>query len=151
MQVEVKTFEQLGAEELYKLLQLRSEIFVVEQECVFLDLDDKDQAALHVLGWEGSVLAAYARIFGPGDYFKEASIGRVAVREGFRGTGLGIHIMKECIQAVKHRFGHVNIALSAQKYLQQFYTDLGFLTEGKEYLEDGIPHIRMVLYGEASD
>ena len=151
MQVEVKTFKELGLEELYKLLQLRSEIFVVEQECVFLDLDDKDQSALHVLGWKGSELAAYARIFGPGDYFREASIGRVAVCEEFRGTGLGIQVMKESIKAVKQRFGPVNIALSAQKYLEQFYKDLGFLTEGKEYLEDGIPHIRMVLYGETRD
>ena len=148
MKVTVRTFQELGSDELYKLLQLRSQIFVVEQECVFLDLADKDQAAVHVLGWEGNELAAYARVFGPGDYFKDASIGRVAVQEGFRGTGLGIQIMKEAIQAVKHRYGPVNIVLSAQKYLEKFYTDLGFLTEGKEYLEDGIPHIRMVLYGE---
>ena len=151
MQVEVKTFEELGVEELYKLLQLRSEIFVVEQECLFLDLDDKDQSALHVLGWEGQELAGYARIFGPGDSFKEASIGRVAVRERFRGAGLGMQVMKESIRAAKRRFGPINIALSAQKYLRQFYTDLGFTAEGKEYTEDGIPHIRMVLYGETRD
>ena len=99
MQVEVKTFEELGVEELYKLLQLRSEIFVVEQECLFLDLDDKDQSALHVLGWEGQELAAYARIFGPGDSFKEASIGRVAVHPDFRGKGLGAAIMKATMAA----------------------------------------------------
>ena len=149
MKVSVKTFEELGLQELYKLLQLRSEIFVVEQECLFLDLDDIDQSALHVLGWEGSELAAYARIFGPGEYFKEVSIGRVAVRERFRGMGLGIQVMKESLKAAKHQFGPVNIALSAQKYLKHFYTELGFLTEGEEYLEDGIPHIRMVLYVEA--
>ena len=145
MQVTVRTFQELTLEELYKLLQLRSEIFVVEQDCVFLDADDKDQKALHVLGWEGSELAAYARVFGPGDYFTEASIGRVAVRETFRGRGLGIHIMKATIKAVEQRFGTSYIALSAQKYLKQFYLDLGFLPEGKEYLEDDIPHLRMVL------
>lgn len=151
MQVVVKTFEELEIEELYKLLQLRSEIFVVEQHCVFLDMDGKDQSALHVMGWDGSELVSYARVFGPGDYFKEASIGRVAVREQFRGGGMGMRIMQESIKAVKHRFGPVDIALSAQKYLQQFYTDLGFLTEGMEYLEDGIPHIRMVLRGDSSN
>lgn len=150
MQVKVSTFKELGLEELYQLLQLRSEIFVVEQECIFLDLDDRDQSALHVLGWEGSELAAYARVFGPGDYFDEASIGRVAVREKFRGRGMGLRIMQESIGAVKQRFGSVDIVLSAQKYLEHFYKDLGFLSEGKEYLEDGIPHIRMVLYGDVS-
>ena len=145
MQVDVKTFQELNLVELYKLLQLRSEIFVVEQDCIFLDADDKDQKALHVLGWEGSDLAAYARVFGPGDYFSEASIGRVAVREEFRGKGFGIQIMQASIKAVKKRFGTYHIALSAQKYLEQFYRDLGFRPEGEEYLEDGIPHLRMVL------
>ena len=145
MRVEVKTFQQLEPEELYKLLQLRSEIFVVEQECIFLDLDGKDQKALHALGWEGNELVAYARIFGPGDYFPEASIGRVAVRETFRGRGLGIQIMQESIAAAKNRFGISKITLSAQKYLEHFYADLGFISEGEEYLEDGIPHIRMVM------
>jgi ElaA protein len=150
MQVTIKTFPELTLEELYKLLQLRSEIFVVEQECIFLDMDDKDQKALHVLGWEGNELAAYARVFGPGDYFTEASIGRVAVGGSFRGRGLGIHIMKESIDAVKKRYAHAEIALSAQKYLEKFYEDLGFVTEGKEYLEDGIPHLRMVLQRDAN-
>ena len=145
MKVEVKTFQQLEPEELYKVLQLRSEIFVVEQECIFLDQDGKDQRALHALGWEGDELVAYARIFGPGDYFSDASIGRVAVRESSRGRGLGIQIMEESITAARKRFGATKIALSAQKYLEHFYTDLGFISEGEEYLEDGIPHIRMVM------
>ena len=98
--------------------------------------------------WNRSASSSIWKIKTTGDYFKDASIGRVAVQEGFRGTGLGIQIMKEAIQAVNHRYGPVNIALSAQKYLEKFYSDLGFITEGKEYLEDGIPHIRMVLYGE---
>ena len=151
MQVTVKTFQELTLEELYDLLQLRSEIFVVEQDCVFLDPDDKDQKALHVLGWEGSELAAYARVFGPGDYFTEASIGRVAVRERFRGRGFGIEIMRESVRAAAYRFGPIDIALSAQKYLEQFYKDLGFLPEGKEYLEDDIPHLRMVLKKDSNN
>jgi len=151
MQVTVKTFQELTLEELYDLLQLRSEIFVVEQDCVFLDPDDKDQKALHVLGWEGSELAAYARVFGPGDYFTEASIGRVAVRERFRGRGLGFQLMKESLKAVENRYGLTDIALSAQKYLEKFYIDLGFIPEGKEYLEDGIPHLRMVLHRDSKN
>ncbi|MEJ2583591.1 MAG: GNAT family N-acetyltransferase [Robiginitalea sp.] len=145
MQIIVKTFQELDIEELYKLLQLRSDIFVVEQDCVFLDPDDKDQSALHVLGWKGRELVAYARIFGPGEYFEQASIGRVAVKKSFRGRGYGVQIMQESIKAVKGHFGTTDIALSAQKYLEQFYRDLGFSTEGKEYMEDGIPHVRMVL------
>jgi len=145
MEVTVKTFQELTLEELYKLLQLRSDIFVVEQECVFLDPDDKDQKALHVLGWEESELVAYARIFGPGAYFTEASIGRVAVKKAFRGKGFGVQLMQASIQAIGRRFKTLNIALSAQKYLERFYRDLGFLPEGNEYLEDGIPHLRMVL------
>lgn len=145
MEVVVKTFGELQVEELYKLLQLRSDIFVVEQDCIFLDPDDRDQEALHVLGWEGTELVGYARIFGPGDYFEQASIGRVAVKKTFRGRGLGIQVMQASINAVKERFGREEITLSAQKYLETFYRDLGFKREGEDYLEDGIPHVRMVL------
>ncbi len=145
MEVVVKTFGELQVEELYKLLQLRSDIFVVEQDCIFLDPDDRDQEALHVLGWEGTELVGYARIFGPGDYFEQASIGRVAVKKTFRGRGLGIQVMQASINAVKERFGREEVTLSAQKYLEEFYRDLGFKREGEDYLEDGIPHLRMVL------
>ncbi len=151
MEVVVKTFGELQVEELYKLLQLRSDIFVVEQDCIFLDPDDRDQEALHVLGWEGSELVGYARIFGPGDYFEQASIGRVAVKKTFRGRGLGIQLMQASINAVKERFGREEITLSAQKYLEQFYRDLGFKRDGEDYMEDGIPHVRMVLEKESGN
>lgn len=149
MKVTVKTFQELNTTELYRLLQLRSDVFVVEQDCVFLDPDDKDQKALHVLGWEEGELVAYTRVFGPGDYFTGASIGRVAVKMGFRGKGLGVRIMEASIEAVKTRFSTSHIVLSAQKYLEQFYCDLGFVPQGEEYLEDGIPHVRMVLGEDA--
>lgn len=151
MEVAVKTFGELRVEELYKLLQLRSDIFVVEQDCIFLDPDDRDQTALHVLGWEGSELVGYARIFGPGDYFEQASIGRVAVKKTFRGRGLGLQVMQASLNAVKKHFGTEEVALSAQKYLEPFYSDLGFKTEGEDYLEDGIPHVRMVLKKESDN
>ena len=151
MQVIVKTFEELEVAELYKVLQLRSDIFVVEQDCIFLDPDDKDQSAIHILGWEGSDLVAYARAFGPGVYFEEASIGRVAVKEAYRGRGLGKQLMQESLKAVKTRFNTSHIALSAQKYLENFYRDLGFVTQGEDYLEDGIPDVRMVLKKDSSN
>ena len=144
MNTVVKSYQELTRDELYALLRLRSEVFVVEQDCVYQDIDDKDQKALHVLGWVGDQLAAYTRCFGPGDYFEYPAIGRVVVREAFRGKGLAKLIMQASIQAVESRHGEQPIKLSAQTYLLQFYRDLGFETVGEEYLEDGIPHMAMV-------
>lgn len=144
MKTVVKTYQELSRDELYALLRLRSEVFVVEQDCVYQDIDDKDQKALHVLGWEGENLAAYTRCFKAGDYFEYPAIGRVVVRENFRGKGLAKLIMQDSILAVEQRFGKQPIKLSAQTYLLQFYRDLGFETIGNEYLEDGIPHMAMI-------
>jgi ElaA protein len=144
METRLRTFDELSAGELYELLRLRSAVFVVEQQCIYLDLDGKDARALHLLGYEGEKLAAYTRIFAPGDYFEEASIGRVAVSPDFRGLGLGREIMQASLAAVEVRFGPVPICLSAQSYLRRFYEELGFRVEGDEYLEDGIPHIMML-------
>jgi len=145
MRVEIKPFNELNLQELYALLRMRSEIFVVEQQCVYLDLDGKDTEALHVLGWKGSELCGYCRVFRPGDYYKEASIGRVAVSTQFRGKGYGAQLMEFTIQAIQKEMGACPIAISAQAYLQRFYEELGFQPEGELYKEDGIPHIRMVL------
>jgi ElaA protein len=145
MRVEIKPFSGLNLDELYALLRLRSEIFVVEQQCIYLDLDGKDTEALHVLGWEGSELCGYCRVFRPGDYFKEASIGRVAVPSKFRGQGYGVRLMEFTIQQIQKEMGPCPIAISAQAYLQRFYEELGFRPVGELYKEDGIPHIRMVL------
>lgn len=144
----VKTFRELTTGELYKLLQLRSEVFVVEQQCIYMDMDNLDHKALHVLGWEGSNLVAYARIFKPGDYFDTASIGRVSVKTDFRGEGLGMEIMGEAIKAVRDVFKTKKITLSAQTYLKEFYLNMGFLPIGEQYLEDDIPHIKMELHPE---
>ena len=145
MQIEIKPFTALSLEELYAVLRLRSEIFVVEQECIYLDLDGKDMKALHVLGWKGDQLCGYCRVFRPGDYFEEASIGRVAVPTDFRGRGYGALIVDFTIQAIHKEMGACPIAISAQAYLQRFYEELGFKAEGDLYKEDGIPHMRMVL------
>jgi ElaA protein len=144
MKITVKTFSELTTDELYNLLQLRSEVFVVEQDCVYQDIDDKDQQALHVLGMKNGKLAAYTRCFAPGIYFPEAAIGRVVVKASERKFGYGHTIMNASIAAIKKRFETECIKLSAQTYLIKFYNAHGFKTTGEEYLEDGIPHIAMI-------
>ncbi len=143
MDFQVKTFDQLTISQLYDLLQLRSEVFVVEQDCVYQDIDGKDQKALHVLGYKDDELVAYTRVFGPGYYFENASIGRVVVKESDRKFGYGYELMKASIDAVDHHFKVTAITISAQTYLKKFYNNLGFQQVGEGYLEDGIPHIRM--------
>ncbi len=140
----VKTFKELTTHELYSLLQLRSEVFVVEQDCVYQDLDGKDEKALHVLGYKNEKLVAYTRLFKPGDYFEYASIGRVVVVQNERQYKFGYDIMNASIKAIKHFFNETKIKLSAQCYLKKFYNNLGFIEVGEEYLEDGIPHIGMI-------
>lgn len=144
LEITIKTFQELTTEELYDLLQLRSEVFVVEQECVYQDLDGKDQKALHVIGKKDSKIVAYTRIFKPGDYFKEVGIGRVVVGKEERQHKYGYDIMEASINAIKNHFNEVPIKLSAQCYLKKFYNNLGFKEIGEEYLEDGIPHIEMI-------
>ncbi|MDO6491363.1 MULTISPECIES: GNAT family N-acetyltransferase [unclassified Cellulophaga] len=144
MVVSVKSFNELTTKDLYAVLQLRSEIFVVEQNCVYQDIDGKDFDALHVLGFKNDELVAYTRIFKPGDYFDNASIGRVVVKKSERQHKYGYNIMEASITAVKEQLQQTTIKISAQKYLLKFYNNLGFKEEGEEYLEDGIPH--MVMY-----
>ena len=144
MEITTKTFEELSTKELYQILQLRSEVFVVEQDCVYQDVDGKDEKALHVLGIKNGKVVAYTRMFGPGDYFKNPSIGRVVVAKEERKYGYGKVIMQASIDELGKRFPKNTIELSAQTYLLKFYNGLGFVTQGEEYLEDGIPHVRMV-------
>ena len=139
-----KSFKELSTTELYAILQLRGEVFIVEQDCVYQDLDGKDIKALHVLGFKNNKMVAYTRVFKPGDYFSEASIGRVVVAQSERKHKYGYVIMEASIEAVKNHFKTLKIKLSAQCYLKTFYGNLGFKTVGEEYLEDGIPHITMV-------
>lgn len=143
-EITTKAFNELTIQELYELLKLRSEVFVVEQDCIYQDMDGKDQIALHVLGYKNNALVAYSRIFKPGDYFKEASIGRVLVAENERKHKYGYSIMEASITAVKEYFNEETIRISAQCYLKRFYNNLGFKETGEEYLEDGIPHVSMI-------
>lgn len=144
MEIEVLTFEELSTNKLYDLLRLRSEIFVVEQDCVYQDIDGKDERAIHVLGWEDDILVAYARCFKGGDYFTEASIGRVLVRDNYRKMGYGHKITNAAIKATKTQYKADKIKISAQTYLVTFYEHHGFKTVGDRYMEDGIPHVAMI-------
>ncbi|MBD0779736.1 GNAT family N-acetyltransferase [Maribacter sp. ANRC-HE7] len=144
MNISIKNFEALSLEELYGILQLRSEVFVVEQDCVYQDLDGKDQKALHIIGTKDNTIVAYTRVFKPGDYFTEASIGRVVVKESERKYGYGNEIMMASIKAIQEHFNETTIKISAQTYLNKFYSSLGFKEIGDGYLEDGIPHIGML-------
>lgn len=145
MNLECKEFDELTIHELYAILRLRSEVFVVEQNCVYQDMDGKDEKAIHVLGTMNGILVAYTRIFGPDDYSRKASIGRVLVKKDEREYGYGNIIMKYSIDIIRNKHESVSIQISAQKYIEKFYSSLGFVTLGEGYLEDGIPHIAMVM------
>ena len=139
----VKSFEELSKLELYKILRLRAEVFIVEQDCVYQDVDDKDQKALHVILKKSEEIIGYTRLFWPGDYFKEACIGRVVISKKERHNNYGSELMKASILAISEKMKEKKIKISAQTYLKIFYNNLGFLECGKEYLEDGIPHVAM--------
>ena len=144
LKIRIKRFEALTTNELYAILRLRSEVFVVEQDCVYQDLDDKDKKARHVIGWYDNTIVAYTRIFDVKLYFNEASIGRVVVDQKYRSKGFGIDIMNASINAIKKYYNQTQIKISAQTYLIKFYNNLGFKEQGKPYLEDGIPHTEMI-------
>jgi ElaA protein len=140
-----KPFETLSLTELYGLLQLRSEVFVVEQTCPFQDIDGQDQAAYHLLGHtETGELAAYARLFAAGLSYAQVSIGRVVTSPRFRRFGFGRELLTQAIAQCERQFGAQPIKIGAQLYLKVFYEGFGFEQQGEGYLEDGIPHIYMV-------
>ena len=139
-----KTFSELDTEDLYQILRIRSEVFVVEQDCVYQDIDNKDQNAIHLYYKENDQIVAYTRIFKAGDYYENPCIGRVVVSKKNRGNDLGKKIMIDSMEYIKQNIKGEKIELSAQKYLDKFYKDLGFYKIGEDYLEDGIPHQRMI-------
>jgi len=139
----IKKFNELTLEELYSILQLRNEVFIVEQNCVYNDPDGKDQSAWHLMAVEDNKLVAYTRILPPGVSYSDPAIGRVVTSSSKRRLGLGRELMKLSIEACEKLFGKISITLSAQVYLKNFYESLGFTAIGDEYLDDGIPHIDM--------
>ncbi len=156
----LKKFEDLTLFELYAILQLRNEVFAVEQNCVYPDLDNKDQHSFHLMGWSGcpqglpgrllpeqqEKLTAYTRIIPPGIANKEPTIGRVVTAAAVRGAGAGRELMERSIKATYQLFGKLPIRVGAQLYLLSFYSSLGFKQTSDVYLEDGIDHIEMILY-----
>ena len=140
-----KHFTELTTKELYQILTLRSLVFVVEQNCVYLDLDQKDCNCWHLCGWEAEELVAYARVLAPGVSYEEASIGRVVTSPNHRKKGYGRALMKEAIQKTRAQFNTTWIKIGAQCYLINFYESFGFRVSSEEYMEDGIPHIEMQL------
>lgn len=139
----VKSFDELTKKELYQILRLRSEIFVVEQNCVYQDIDNLDQKALHLFILINDIVIAYTRLFNAGDYFNEASIGRVVVDKDHRNNNLGHLIIEKSKEAIVSHFNKSVIVVSAQLYLKDFYASHNFVQKGEGYLEDGIPHIKM--------
>ena len=137
-------FEDLRVFELYEALRLRSEVFVVEQQCIFHDMDGADPKAMHLLGVQHGELQAYARCFEAGVKFTEASFGRVLTRQSARGKGLGHVLVAQAISAISQVWGPQAIRIGAQMQLADFYAKHGFVDTGTHYLEDGIPHLEML-------
>jgi len=144
----LKAFDELTLNELHDIIQLRINVFVVEQNCPYPELDGKDRKAYHFFGeTQDGKIVAYTRIFSPGEYFEQPAIGRVVVDPEHRGDGTGLSLMRGSIEKIHEMFGQRDIKIGAQKYLTKFYESLGFLGTGEEYLEDGIPHLYMIRSG----
>jgi ElaA protein len=141
-----KSFGELTTEELYRILRLRSEVFVVEQNCVFLDMDNKDQVCDHLMGWREDQLLGYSRIVPPGISYEESSIGRIVSSPAARRLGIGRDLLVKSIQTLYRLHGKRDIRIGAQYYLKEFYESFGFVQTGEIYPEDGINHIEMLLF-----
>jgi ElaA protein len=143
---QTKKFNGLTAQELYEILELRAEVFVVEQNCPYQDVDGKDKYAYHLMGYdEAGVLVAYCRLLPVGiSYPNDTSIGRVASKFSARTTGVGMELMQKAMEMMQEIYPNQSIRISAQSYLVRFYEKFGFVSTEKEYLEDDIPHTEMV-------
>jgi ElaA protein len=139
----LKKFNELSPDELYALLRLRAEVFVVEQTCAFQDLDNKDQPSYHLLGYWQDELVAYTRLVPPGISYPAASIGRVVTAPAHRKKGMGKELMQVSIETAERIFDTRTLVIGAQCYLLDFYGSFGFVPSGEVYLEDGIEHIEM--------
>lgn len=141
---ECKPFNDLSADQMYTILCVRQEVFVLEQECLYLDADGKDRKSFHLMGFDDDNLVAYARIVEPGVSYTEVSMGRILTTKTTRGTGAGIELMEVGLREIEKIYGKVPVRISAQTYLLNFYQKFGFESTGKEYLEDEIPHTEML-------
>lgn len=141
---EWKRFDDLTADEVYTILCVRQQVFVLEQECLYLDADGKDRQSFHLMGFDGDELVAYARILDSGVSYAEVSMGRILTTDKVRGKGAGIELMEVGLARIEAHYGKVSVRISAQSYLLDFYEKFGFKSTGKEYLEDEIPHTEML-------
>lgn len=145
MKTVLKPFDALTADELYKLLQLRMDVFIIEQNCVYRDLDNKDHVCHHLFLEKNGMVVACCRLVPPGiSYEGKASIGRVSTAKTHRMEGLGLQLMKKAMEAAVELWPGVDICISAQAYLEKFYLKFGFHTASSPYMEDDIPHIKMI-------
>ena len=144
MHWEIKAFDQLSLQELYTILTLRTNIFVVEQACPYPEVDGKDPNCLHLLGTINGELVAYLRILPAGLRYDEVSIGRVVIKPSHRGKGLGRLMMEQAIHCITNEWKESQIIIGAQAYLEKFYQSLGFEPVSEVYLEDDIPHLDML-------
>ena len=140
-----KNFDELSLDDLYAILNLRQKVFIVEQDCPYIDADYTDQDAFHLLGYQGNNLIAYLRAFKPGIKYEGSSMGRIVTEKNSRGLGLGKEIIKEGVRFLKKEYPSYEIVISAQHRLQHFYIELGFISRGDVYLEDNIDHIQMYI------
>lgn len=141
---QLKKFKDLTLEELYAILRVRQEVFVLEQNCAFVDADNNDQPCHHLSGYVGNEIAAYARIVPPGAIYEEPSIGRVITSGKYRRDGYGKLLMQKAIEETEKLYGKRTIKIGAQIYLEKFYGGFGFVSIGEPYLEDGIVHTYML-------
>lgn len=141
----LKKFQELSVDEFHDILELRISIFVVEQNCPYPELDGKDRKAWHFFGIKDGKIIANTRIFKPGDYYREASFGRVVVDANYRGKKIGYQLVAKTLEQMEQLFGRVPVKIGAQRYLEDFYGSFGFKQVGEGYIEDGIPHIHMLL------
>ncbi|KUJ57583.1 GNAT family N-acetyltransferase [Chryseobacterium aquaticum] len=139
----IKSFEEITTSELYEIIKARVDVFVVEQDCPYPDLDDYDQKALHLWAEQDQKVLAYCRIFNQGIKYPETSIGRVLTTEKGRGKNFGKQLIQYAVETIENRFRTSQIRISAQDYLLRFYSGFGFEDTGKKYLEDNIPHTEM--------
>ena len=140
-----KEFNELSLDDLYAILNLRQKVFVLEQDCPYIDADYSDQDAFHLLGYKDNDLIAYLRAFKPGIKYEGSSLGRIVTEINSRGLGVGKKIIKEGVKFLKKEYPDNEIIISAQHRLEDFYIDLGFTSRGEVYLEDGIDHIQMYI------
>lgn len=138
-----KKWKELNKNDLHEILILRAEVFIVEQNCVYQDIDNKDPKAIHLYGKINNKIIAYSRIFNQGDYYKEISFGRALVSKAQRGVGVGDELVKNSLEIIKKNWPNKKVKISAQARLKKFYKKHGFIEKGEEYLEDGIPHVSM--------